>query len=325
MGFANGAAGVVNATGTAAGLVLNFGAGTASNAGLIEATGTADLIIRGSTITQTGTGTIKAIGAGVAVNLDNSVITGGTLATSTGGVIQSVSNGELGGLTITAGSTVEALNNTALTLDNTITNKGSLELNSTNNFTALRINTATVTLTGAGKLLLSDNGNNVIISNNGTAPYNKLINVNNVISGSGQFGDNQLSVDNQAAGVINATGTNAALVVNTGGGSFSNEGLIEDTGPAGLQINNGTTILNTGTIAAFGAGSHVDLNNSNTTIEGGKLSTSGGGVIQSTNIGTLDGLSHGAITITTGSQILANNNTDLFVDGSIVNQGTITQ
>jgi hypothetical protein len=119
MGFANGAAGVVNATGTAAGLLLNFGAGTASNAGLFEATGPAGMTIRGSTITQTGTGTIKAIGAGVAVNLDNSVITGGTLASSTGGVIQSVSNGEIGGITITAGSTVQALNNTSLTLDST--------------------------------------------------------------------------------------------------------------------------------------------------------------------------------------------------------------
>jgi hypothetical protein len=324
MSFANGAAGVVNATGTNAGLVLNFGTGTASNAGLIEATGPAGLTIRGSTITQTGTGTIKAVGNGVAVNLDNSIIAGGTLSTATGGVIQSVSNGELNGVTITANSVVQAVNNTTLTLDHTITNKGSLELNSINNATGLRINTSTVSLTGAGKLLLSDNGSNYISSTNSTAPYDKLINVNNVISGSGQFGNGALSVDNQAAGIINATGTAAALVINTGGGSFSNEGLIEDTGPAGLQINNGTIILNTGTIAAFGAGSHVDLNNANTTIEGGKVSTSGGGVIQSTNIGTLDGLSHGAITITTGSQILANNNTDLYVDGSIVNQGTIT-
>ena len=324
MGFANGAAGVVNATGTAAGLLLNFGAGTASNAGLLEATGPAGMTIRGSTITQTGTGTIKAIGAGVAVNLDNSVITGGTLASSTGGVIQSVSNGEIGGVTITAGSTVQALNNTSLTLDNTITNKGTLELNSTNNSTGLRINTATVTLTGAGKLLLSDNSQNYIYSTNTAAPYDKLINVNNVISGSGQFGNGTLSVDNQKLGVIDATGTAASLVINTAGGSFSNEGLIEDTGPAGLQINSGTAILNTGTIGAFGATAHVDLNSANTVIEGGTLATSGGGVIQSTSNGTLDGLSHGAITITTGSQILVDNNTSLALDGAITNQGTIT-
>jgi hypothetical protein len=322
MSFANAAAGVVNATGTANALVLDFGSFSASNAGLIEATGSAGLVLASSTLTQTGTGSLKA--AGESVSLSGGVVSGGTLSSTGGATIQSINAGELISLTITAGSTVQALNNTILELQGTITNKGTLALNSAGNGTDLLINAASVTLTGAGKLVLSDNANNAVYGSNGTAPYDKLVNVNNTISGSGQLGNNQLSITNDAAGVIDATGTNAALVLDTGAGSFSNAGLIEDTGPAGLQINNGTTIINTGTIAAFGAGSHVDLYNANTTIQGGTLATSGGGVIQSTQYGTLDGLTHGAITITTGSQIVDDNNDNLYLAGAVVNAGTIS-
>ena len=321
MAISNGAAGVINANAAGNALVLNAGTYGVSNAGLIEATGTAGLIIASSGITQTGTGTVQAINS--FVYIENSAIAGGAVSSTGTGEIQVVygDTGELNGVKIAAG-TVQVSDNADLYLDNTITNDGTIFQDGTYYGNYLYINSAAVTLTGGGSLTLSDYSANRIAA---SVAGDKLVNLNNIISGSGQIGNNStLAIDNRAAGVINSNGTQGLTFSTTG--AVTNEGVIKDTGLGGLGFS-ATAVTNTGTIEAVGAGSHVDIYGGSSII-GGFLATSGGGVIDVPygQNGTLDGSTHAnPITITTGSVVQMFDNSDLELNGSIVNDGTIFQ
>jgi len=124
-----------------------------------------------------------------------------------------------------------------------------------------------------GTITLSDSIDNVIAS---VGTRGLLINANNTIEGSGQLGAGTAHVTNKAAfgsigtafahsqGIISATGTNAALVVDTGPlDPLTNGGLMQGLGKAGLVIgtvdpDGGTmTVVNTGTIEAAGGGKVV--------------------------------------------------------------------
>ena len=91
----------------------------------------------------------------------------------------------------------------------------------------------------------------------------------------GQLGDGQLTLVNQTAGVIDASGADA-LVLNTGAATVTNAGLLEGTGTGGLVII-GTTVNNTGTIIA-GDASNVFLQSA--VIDGGVLTVAGTGFFQ---------------------------------------------
>ncbi len=266
-----------------------------SNAGLMEATVGGTLQFGSTNVNNTG-GTILAR-AGT-VDLTNSTIFGGTIATQNGGVIQSVvGNAAIDGITfgaVTLNGTLTVDNSTILFLAGTINDKGStfLEAGATNT-TQIQLASNTVTLQGGGSLVMSNSQNNYLQSLNGGNFQEQLVNVDNTISGTGNI--QNLTLINEAGGVVNAnnaaiSGSDGILTIAMGSGYVSNAGLIEDTGTAGLAINS-TNIYQTatGVIAANGAGSNVDLNSSN--IVGGTLSTSGGGVIQTTSgISQLDGI-----------------------------------
>src|SRR4029077_17905549 len=188
-----------------------------------------------------------------------------------------------GALTIVG--TYQGSNNSTTFLNGTINNSGTILLNSTGNFTDLRIADGTM-LTGGGSVILSDSPNNRIYgtTNSGTET---LTNVNNTFSGAGQIGvSNSIEFINQAAGVINATsGTNALIispttnstVVNPNGGGFVNQGLLEATAAGGLVLNGGQFNNTGGVILADGGTSQVQVIN-NTSVTGGTLRTTNGGL-----------------------------------------------
>ena len=274
--------------------------------GLIEATGLGGLQLSGNAITNTG-GTIAANGAGSHVDIGfGTKIAGGTLSTSGGGVIQVINNsngnildgtGTDGPVTITAGSTVQLNDGSSLELAGTtasagvIANHGTIALDAGADRTQLSgTGGGTTMLTGGGNVTLSDSANNLI----GGGDFGTVFdNVDNTISGAGIIDSvaGRLSLTNEMAGVIDATGTNNALSVQNI--NVTNKGLLEDTGSAGLTIADATITNVGGTISAAGAGAHVDLTNNGigpTTIVGGTLTTSGGGVINVTNdTATLEG------------------------------------
>jgi hypothetical protein len=302
--FINEAAGIIDATGTNA---LFINADSFTNRGLIEATGTGGLVIQ-SVITNSGT--IAAAGGNV--SLIGGTIAGGTLVASHGGAFYT-SNATLDGsaAAIVNDAAVTINDNTTLNLLGAIDNVGTITLASSGDATDLVINSPTVTLTGSGVIHLSDNGQNQIYGASGADVLN---NVNNTIAGSGQFGAGQLTYINATGAIVDASGSQAALVINTD--SFANSGLVESTGAGGMVIE---SLISNGTAGRISAaGGNISINGGD--IAGGTLTSSGGAEFY-INGGTLDGSANAVIN---KALIHVDDNQTLYVDGTINNTGTIT-
>ena len=88
------------------------------------------------------------------------------------------------------------------------------------------------------------------------------------------------------------------------------------------MVINGNTVDNAGAnITVSGATSTVEL--SGATVQGGTLSNSGGGTLETVSTAELDGSTEGALTLSTGSTFTANDATTTYLLGSIVNDGLI--
>ena len=229
--------------------------------------------------------------------------------------------------------TISMANGTTLEIGGTFANSGTLALNSTGAATELTI-AGSATLTGAGKVTLSNNADNTINTNGSAAT---LANVGNAISGAGTIGDRYLTLVNQ--GTINAN-KSLALVINTGGNTITNSGTLEATSTGGLDVesnvNNSKTIealgtnakvvieseitnTATGLILASGSKAQVDLDGA--TISDGTLATSGSTAVVETVNGSVNTLNDG--TISSGSTVEINSGTRLTLDGVVTNAGTL--
>ncbi len=315
----NQAAGVINANGA---FPLQFNSGTVTNLGLVEATAGGNLqvyvkiINGGANILSSGTGSNVQL-------LGGTILQAGTLTTASGGVLGTAlannvtldGSSAQGPLTIVGTYTMNNQSETVLV--GTINNIGAMVLLSNNANTFLDFS-GPVTLTGNGRLTLTQaisNGQPVLRNVNNGA----VTNVNNLIQGSGQFGNNGLLIINQAAGVINANG---AFPLQFNSGTVTNQGLVEATGGSTLQvsvkiINAGATVLSTGT------GSYVQLLGG-TIIQGGTLRSASGGVLGTsvTTSTTLDGSSaQGPVTIA-GTYTMSNQS-ETVLQGAINNTGTM--
>ena len=323
---------LVNATGgtidanDANALFIQTGSNVVTNNGVLESTSTGGLILQ-STVDNGTAGSIAATGGGV--YLDGTTIEGGTLTASGGGTIYQENTAGYNGstldgttYTVTISGPLVVENDCGLGLLGKINNLGTISLDSTNNTTDLDIGvtsgstTSTVTLTGGGAVVLSDNSANLI---GGGISGDELLNVNNTISGAGSVNSN-LDLVNASGGVIDATGANA-LIVATGSYAVSNSGLMESTNTGGLVlqsvVNNGTA----GRIVAAGGTVFLD----GTTIQGGTLAASAGGTIYQEdtagyNGSTLDGTDHA---ITVSGPLVVDNDAGLGLLGTINNLGTI--
>ena len=142
-------------------------------------------------------------------------ITGGTLTGTSGGVFTNEA-ATLSGLTISAG-TVNIPNGTVLNILGTITNKGTINLESSGSATELNIGSGSVTLAGTGKVILSANANNYIL---GTGTLTNQ----NTIEGEGNIGDGEMGLINTGSILANETGvhTPSTLIISTGAAGFSN-------------------------------------------------------------------------------------------------------
>lgn len=331
----NETAGIVNAN-QAGVLTLQVNGGI-TNTGLLEATNTGGLFVLNTGIDNSANGNagkISATGTGAHVDLQNSSVTGGTLTSGAGAQIDVVTNsgasfdGSQPGapISITAGTTININNNSTLNLFGAISNAGAINVLAAANLSQLRFFTPVTTLTGAGNIVLQGSGNSIIVGNGGA--LNELDNVNNIISGSGNVGYNQLTLVNETAGVVNANQATALTLEANGG--VTNTGLLEATNTGGLFVLNtaidNTSGANAGKITASGAGAHVDLQNA--TITGGTLTSTGTGAIIDVvagQIATFDGALTGApLNISTGSNVQVNNNAAIYLRGVINNVGTIT-
>jgi hypothetical protein len=141
-----------------------------------------------------------------------------------------------------------------LPLSGIVNNTGTIVLDSASDRTGLELIQYGIKLQGGGQLTLSDSDANAVF---GTDPSVTFTNVDNTISGAGQFGEGQMTLVNESAGTIDATGSNA-LVIDTGSNAVVNSGTLESTGSGGLIIN--SDVSNSGLLWADGGNLTINGN-----------------------------------------------------------------
>jgi hypothetical protein len=329
--------GLIEATGGAALQIFS----DMDNSGTLLASGTNSSVTLQADITNTKTGIVSASGAGAHVDFSSFTMTGGTLKTASGGLIEVTSHsftaldGSGAGNPVNIAGTVEIGDTATLSLKGIVNNTGIIQIaDGVHGSIFLDDDT---TLNGNGKIVLTDN------SSNGIGPSSTatlLTNVSNTISGAGSFGNGFMTLINQAKGVINGNGASNELTISAA--SIDNSGILEGTSSQGLLIfsnvdnsnliqalggdarldliNSTITQTGKGTIQAAGADAAVFL--SNETIIGGALKTDRDSAIVVTSQSTLDGTDGHAVTLS--GRIFVESGADLQVEGSIVNNGTLT-
>ena len=292
----------------AAGSLINSGTLRASGGGILELhdAGSGD-------ITNTG-GTIEALDDSEVLLTNNARIAGGVLSTTgTGQFRVGVSqNAFLENLTLN-GSLV-ADNNSDIHVTGTINNNGWIDIVSTGNQTDLELNSTNVTLTGGGIVTLS--GSNAGINDDLAAAQTLTIG-DQTIQGQGNIGRNASSFVNEAEGLIDANVDGGTLIIDAG--SFTNSGTLRASNGGILELRDaGSADFDNadGTIEALND-SEVLLTN-NARILGGVLSTTGTGQFRV-------GVSQNAFleNPTLNGSLVADNNSDIHVTGTINNNGWI--
>jgi len=267
-----------------------------TNTGTMQAAsgGTLDLIGQ-ITFNNTG-GTIQALDKSTVLFQTN--ISGGTITTSGSGALTIGAPGGVAFTNITNGGTFNVTAGGGLSWVGTITNNGVY-----NTYGSISTS-GSVTLKGSGTILVSGGSIDGINAN-------PLIN-QQLIHGGGRF--YEVPLTNQAT--IQADNTSNFLYID--GNATTNTGTLQATGGGTLQLD--TVVNNTGgTIEAQNGSTVIFTNNFNGSINGGTLTTSGTGTIQSQN-GVLDG----TVNIPTNAGTLnVASGYDLFIQGTINNTGTI--
>jgi len=314
----NQAGGIINANTTNNGTLL-LNPSSMTNQGLLEATAGGTLQLE--TTTNNAGGTIFATGSNSSVQFISGSVQGGTLSSASNGILTTppgnafTLDGSSQGTLTMAGIFVVG-NSSTTYLTGTINNTGAIQVNAAGNNTSLTMAGA-VSLTGVGTVTLTKGGNGTAaISSSGGAQT--LTNVNNTLQGAGVIGDG-LNVINQ--GTINAN-LPAQGILELNPDALTNEGVLEATAAATLQLN-GSIFNNTGgNILASGTGSNVQFANG-AVIQSGTITTSGGGVlgVANSNNLTLDGNAHGPLTIV--GTYMGSNGSSTFLIGTINNTGVI--
>ena len=294
--------GTINANSSNNTLTIGGDGTSITNTGTFEATNSGILTLATTAVIDNNQGAITANAGTVNVS---TTIQGGTLSTSNGGTIQTAGTAVLdasteGAITLTNGSTYTAGSGTVTKL------QGTLDLGTTAASTLalggqLQL-TGNTTLSGPGSLVMtSSSGSTGQIGTNSTDWT--LTNLS-TISGSGLIGSNASSVYPNLSlansGTVNANSLGNILTIGGDGTSITNTGVFEATGGGTLALATTAPVDNlNGAITASGSGSIVEVS---TTIQGGTLKTSSGGVMETVGSSALlDGSTQGAITLGNGS------------------------
>jgi len=211
------------------GATVNLEGGGPANTGTLEARDGGTLVLSNITVSNAG-GTIEAIGSDAAVNLEGATITGGTLATSGGGIIETpTGTSTFVGVTIADGSFIETNDGTSIDLQGTTTLGGTVTLEGGGTFT----------LAGTGAEITRAAGANATLDNLGT------------ISGAGTIGTGGMALVND--GVIDANDVDATLTLDPT--SLTNDGTLEAINNATLAVD--VNITGSGSAMVSGDGTLV--------------------------------------------------------------------
>ena len=150
-----------------------------------------------------------------------------------------------------------------------ITNNGAINLNSSGSLTDF-ILFGGVTLGGSGEVVMGNQDNNRIFTNNMTL----TLAATHTIQGAGQLLVNTGGMVNLGTIIADQA---TALTIDPNALGFTNQGTMQATSAGGIVFNAGT-FTNTGETIQVLTGSKLDLNGG-VTVVGGTLSTTGTGVI----------------------------------------------
>ncbi len=253
--------------------------GNLPNAILISSTGTvtnnktvrADdgtVTISGTNFGQGALGVIDAVNTGIVNVSGGSTITGGTLTTASGGQIRTTSGQVATIANVANNGDFNVVDNSTLVLSGTVTNNGTLDLNSAGNTTTVQV-AGNVTLAGTGATTLGNSLQNRIVAT-GAGDHQLTNGAGHTIQGSGSIGGGSaMTIVNQ--GTITANQVNALNIQVAAGQTVQNQlgGLMQATGGRTLDLN--SVIANNGTIAANGG-----VVNANAGFTGTGIASTGG-------------------------------------------------
>jgi hypothetical protein len=271
---------------------LNF-----TNTGSLEANG-GTLLLQAGTFINTG-GLIEASGTST-VRVNGATVTDGVMTTNDMGSISVEAGSTFSG--VTNGGTAVQANGQAAFVTGTLTNNGTWSLNSAGAATDLTCFDS-ATLAGTGTIVMSNNPNNRILSNN-TVCTNAI-----TIHGAGQLLANTGGMLNQ--GTISADQT-TPLAIDPNGNGFTNASLLEARSGGRLVLTSGSFTNTNAMIKALDA-SEVDINAA--TLLGGQLVTTGTGKIEV--------LGGAALTnVTSNAAIEEVNGASAAISGTLTNNAT---
>ena len=306
--------------------VASSGNPAITNAGTLQASNGGTLALPGfgaDVLDNTG-GTIQALAGSIVLFNSGGSVENGVIQSVGTGEVRIADNEEASFFDVTFnGDNIVAGNNTDFGVGGTITNTGTITIADTlaAGQSDLEVQVGGATLTGGGTIVLSGVQAGV---NDSTATQTLTI-ADQTIRGEGNLGRGTITIIHQAGNVIDA---------DVNGGTLTMDGVASSGNPA---ITNAGTLQasNGGTLALPGFGADV-LDNTGGTIQAlaGSivLFNSGGsvenGVIQSVGTGEVriaDNEEASFFDVTfNGDNIVAGNNTDFGVGGTITNTGTIT-
>ena len=300
--------GTINANSAGDTLSIQGNGSSMTNTGLLEATGGGTLSLSASAALVNAGGAITAAGAGSTVVIDTQ-IQGGVLTTSGGGVIETGGGGAYlngstsGDITLSNGSTYSAGTSGLTAAVGTLNLGTGVGPGATFALTGqLQLNGGDLIFAGPGTVTMS--GPSAQIGGDG---YGRTLINQATIEGAGVIGSNtgalyqNLSLNN--TGTIDADAMGDTLSIQGTGATFTNDGLLEATQGGILTLATSAPVANSsGFITASGAGSTVIID---TQVQGGVLTTSGGGVMETGTGAYLNGVVSGPITLSNASTYTA--------------------
>ncbi len=308
IGIINSATGVVDAN--VATSVLNVDASNdgVDNDGVMKATNEGTLRFSGSDVDNAG-GLIEAE-ADSAVTFNSSTISGGTLNTTSTGILNVEGSSNVRFEDLTNSGNLVTQNNSDTELLGTINNTGSIGVIAGTSNTDIEVQTGDATLTGGGTVTLT--GANAGINGlSGTV----LTIGDQTIEGEGSIGENTMGVINSADGLVDANVSGQVLNLDADSSNdFTNNGTLRSSDGGVLRVSG--TQLNNNSVTEALDGSRVELLDS--TIIGGTLRSLGSGTVD-----VLAGTNAFLENVNFEGQLRTFNNSDTGIAGTINNSGSI--
>ncbi|MEM9445283.1 MAG: hypothetical protein AAGA18_07995 [Verrucomicrobiota bacterium] len=293
MGVINGSSALILVDGTNS-LRLNPNSSDLKNAGIIRAIGSGGILFQGGdyfNFISGDEGLIEIIGSSLQLdggadvsggemqieNASTLILNGGdyidgNLDVDSSSSISVISSGcVLGGnVTLDGDTTINANAQLTLLSDGNYTNTATISLNATDTLLSQFIcDDGPVSLSGGGVVTLSDSTRNRI-TGSGSSP--SFTNMDHLIEGAGEYGLNQLTLENQ--GTIRAIYT-TPLIINPDTGGMTNTGTMESMGSGAILRLSATDYFNDGGIIQAQTGSSVEFDQAD--IVSGTLQTFGTG------------------------------------------------